>query len=169
MYSNQDILIYGFKPYLGYSENVTEVIIQEINDRKMGRGTVFDVEFDREMFAKTLRKHHPKMVIGLGQHPRARKIRIERRARNWQKAPERDGSKIDRAGPEYQYVSLKLPDREQTTITYDAGSYVCNFSMYVMNREAEKLGAKYAFLHVPRYASPQKVVTLINEYINQSL
>jgi pyroglutamyl-peptidase len=162
----REILIYGFKPYLNYAQNVTENVIQEINDRKLGRGIVFDVEFDRNMFAKALRKHHPKLVIGLGQHPRARKIRIERRARNWQKAAHQKGSQIDKAGPEYQYVSLKLPDGEQTTVTYDAGSYVCNFSMYIMNGEAKKVGAKYAFLHVPRTADPGRTATLIEGYIN---
>lgn len=166
MRNPNDVLIYGFKPYLVYSENVTEDIIEEINSRKIGRGIILDVEFDRDLFTRPIKQHRPSIVIGLGQHPRARKIRIERRARNWQEGPNKNGSKIDKAGPDYQYVSLKLPGNEQTTTTYDAGNYVCNFSMYVANEEAKKVGATYAFLHVPRKADPERTATLINGYIN---
>ena len=158
MIPTRDILIYGFKPYLRYSENITESIIEEINSRKIGRGLVFDVEFDRPMFTEALQQFRPKIVLGLGQHPRARKIRIERRARNWQKSPDHSGSKIVNSDPEFQYVSLKLPSSEKTTITYDAGDYVCNFSMYVVNAEARRIGAKYAFLHVPRDAERDEVL-----------
>ena len=49
MNPTRDIVIYGFKPYLRYSENITESIIKEINSREIGRGLVFDVEFDRKM------------------------------------------------------------------------------------------------------------------------
>ncbi len=167
MNPTRDVLIYGFKPYLRYSVNITESIIGEINSRKIGRGFVFDVEFNRRMFTDALRRHSPRIILGLGQHPRARKIRIERRARNWQEAPDHSGSKIVKSDPEFQYVSLKLPSNEKTTITYDAGSYVCNFSMYVANEEARKMEAKYAFLHVPRNAKSNEVVSLIGSMLSK--
>ena len=167
MNPTRDILIYGFKPYLRYSENITESIIEEIHYRELGRGLVFDVEFDRRMFTDALRRYSPKIILGLGQHPRARKIRIERRARNWQESPNHSGSKIVNSDPEFQYVSLKLPGNERTTITYDAGSYVCNFSMYVVNAEARKMGSKYAFLHVPRNAERNEVASLLGNMLSK--
>ena len=66
MNSTNDILIYGFKPYLRYSENITESIIEEINNREIGRGLVFDVEFNRRMFTDALRRYSPKIILGLG-------------------------------------------------------------------------------------------------------
>ena len=119
------------------------------------------------MFTDALRRHSPQVILGLGQHARARKIRIERRARNWQKSPDRSGSKIVNSDPEFQYVSLKLPGNERLTTTYDAGSYVCNFSMYVVNAEARKMGAKYAFLHLPRNAESNEVASLIGNMLSK--
>ncbi len=160
-------LVYGFGPYGKFAHNVTTDIIRSVNRMKRAKGMVFDVRFNQKQFIEALERYRPEMVIGLGQHPRARKIRIERRARNWQASSSTEGKRIERSGPEYCYVSLKISAAEGATVTYDAGDYVCNYSMYVMCRETEKTGAKYAFLHVPLNVDVEKATELIGKILSR--
>jgi len=160
-------LVYGFGPYGKFAHNVTTDIIRLVNRMKWAKGIVFDVRFNRKQFTEALERYQPEIVIGLGQHPRARKIRIERRARNWKSSPSPDGTQIESRGPEHRYVSLKIPVAEGATITYDAGDYVCNYSMYVMCRETEKMGAKYSFLHVPLDVDVEKASELIGTMLSR--
>jgi pyrrolidone-carboxylate peptidase len=154
-------LVYGFGPYGKYTHNVTTEIVREINRAKLAQGIVFNVKFDPNQFTAALKRYQPEVIIGLGQHPRARKIRIERRARNSRSTRASTEKRIEADGPEHRYVSLKIPVAEGATVTYDAGNYVCNYSMYLMCRETEKMNAKYAFLHVPINVDVQKTMELI--------
>jgi len=158
-------LVYGFGPYGKFSHNVTTDIIQLISRKKIAKGVVFDVEFRQKPFLDALKRFRPDLVIGMGQHPRARKIRIERRAQNCQAEPSTVGKPIEAYGPDSRYVSLKIPSREGATVTYDAGNYVCNYSMYLMCRETERLNVPYAFLHVPITVDVEKAMRWIGEII----
>lgn len=149
MTENMQVFIYGFKPYLHFTENVTESLIAGFPDQPGLAKHVFDVEFNNKMFISTLDKYKPDLIIGLGQHPGARKLRIERKARNLYQADTRKSDKIRNGGADYLFTNFLLPKAEGTTTTYDAGTYVCNFSMYIMCEYAYKNDVKFAFLHVP--------------------
>lgn len=150
----QKILIYGFGKYFTYSNNITEEILKRF-PRSAGVSThIFEVKFDREMFLKKISQVKPDIVIGLGQMPakRRRKMRIERKAYNIQAArefPNREPKTISRTGAEHRFVNLKLPKTKQTVINYNAGRYVCNYSMYVISEYMEDRGGKFAFIHIP--------------------
>ena len=118
------------------------------------------------MIEETLRKYDPEIIIGLGQTRRAKKIRIERRAVNRRSDGESPVQSISRRGPLYRYANLKLPACEKSTVTYDAGIYVCNFSMYVVCEYVENVGARFAFLHVPLEIEPRFVLTFLRERLN---
>ncbi|WOO42208.1 hypothetical protein [Rubellicoccus peritrichatus] len=154
-------LVYGFGPFQNYRHNVTSDIVAEINQTGLATGIVFDVRFDREMFEDAIKHHRPDIIIGMGQHPGAKKIRIERRAVNWRKDDQLNEQMIAENGPRYRYTSLKIPDDDLSTITYDAGTYVCNFSMYVMCEYSKRTGVPFAFLHVPFDVDPKRVVRYI--------
>ncbi len=143
------IFIYGFKPYQSFRENVTEELVNSIPSLPNISRHVFRVEFNYGMFESKLQQHKPDIIIGLGQHPRARKLRIERKARNLYKTEAGVTARIREIGPEFLFANLKLNGVEGTTMTYDAGTYVCNFSMYLMCEFAVKNNVKFAFLHVP--------------------
>lgn len=160
-------LVYGFGPYGKFAHNVTTDIIHSVNRRKLAKGIVFDVRFYRKQFVEALNHYQPEIVIGLGQHPRAWKIRIERRARNWQSSPHPNGKRIESRGPEFRFVSLKIPVAEGTTVTYDAGDYVCNYSMYLMCGETEKVNSMYAFLHVPINVDVEQATRLIGKILRR--
>ncbi len=145
------VLIYGFGPYMGLSDNVTEATIRILPGSVRAQRKVFEVRFDRRMFERTLERIRPSVVIGMGQHPRARKLRIERTARS---------------GRRVRAVSLALPRTTDTTVTYDAGRYVCNYSMWVVQGWCAKHRARFAFLHVPRRWPPRKLAAYLGRCVS---
>lgn len=163
-----DALIYGFGAYANYTHNVTVEIIEQVHRRGIAPAMVFETRFSRAMFEHALLKHKPGVVIGLGQDSRARKVRIERKAVNWRKPLAGKGQPISRNGAKQLYVPLKIQSLPGTTIAYDAGDYVCNFSMYVMCQWCQVTGAKFAFLHLP-LAVDTGFATLMIERILRSV
>lgn len=143
------VLIYGFGPYRQFHDNVTERTIRSLPRVAGVRTVVFDVRFDRAMFERALARANPELVIGLGQHPRARKLRLERRAHP--KGKPRTGRR----------VTLDLPRTADTTTSYDAGDYVCNFSMWVACGWCSQRGARFAFIHVPGGYAPRRLASYL--------
>ncbi len=146
---NNKVLLYGFGPYAHYQHNVTGGIVNALTRRLPVNSHIFATKFSRIMFQTVLQDYQPEFIIGLGQDARAKKIRIERRAKNWRKGLITPGRPISKSSPEYRYASLKVKSDSSSTVTYDAGAYVCNYSMYLMCEYCEKTKAKFAFLHVP--------------------
>lgn len=143
-------LIYGFKPYAHYTDNITERVLARIAATASVIKVVYDVRFDADMFNNTLARIKPDRVLGLGQHPRARKLRLERKAHNLRKNVGTILTPIIKNGPASRYMQLRLPQTALTTVTYDAGTYVCNYSMYLTGQYCEQSGASAGFIHVPR-------------------
>jgi pyrrolidone-carboxylate peptidase len=52
-----------------------------------------------------------------------------------------------------------------STVTYDAGTYVCNFSMYIACEYANKSGALFAFLHFPLEINPKRGVSFLRKVL----
>jgi pyrrolidone-carboxylate peptidase len=144
------ILVYGFKPYGQYRSNISEQVLSSMTVRPPVFKRIFEVRFDAAMFHQALRGIKPALILGLGQHPRARKLRIERKAKNVQKNQSGKPVLISRSGPAARFATLLLPRTALTTVTYDAGSYVCNYSMYLMGEYCEGSGARFGFLHIPK-------------------
>lgn len=161
------IFIHGFGPYMKWHDNITMKVLARLKDRKNLSKKVFDVKFDSEMFLREVRKLTPDVVIGMGQHPRARKIRIERTALNRRKNSRAEvPEKIDPEGPNKLHVSLKIPPGPGLRITYNAGDYVCNFSMYVLGRYCAEKNIRYAFLHVPMKIDPKVAAGMVDGIID---
>ncbi len=161
------ILIYGFGPYKRWRDNITVKVLSLLKDRENLRSKIFDVKFDEDMFLDEVRSLYPEFILGMGQHPRARKIRIERTAVNRKRNSKNEKSEaIHPLGPDKIYMNLKLSPGTDTRITYDAGEYVCNFSMYVIGSYAKKKGIKSAFLHIPMKMDPSLAAAIVDEIID---
>lgn len=146
-------LIYGFGPYQSFRDNVTERTLRSMKAPPGVALHVFDVKFDAAMFERVFDRVRPGVVVGLGQHPRARKLRLERRAHA-------------RGDPHRaRFVTLDLPRTRDTTVTYDAGDYVCNYSMWVATGWCARHGARYAFVHVPRDFPPARLESYLRAAI----
>lgn len=162
------IFVYGFGQDKNYKKNITEKIVQKVRNQRGLTKVIFPVEFQRQIFLDKIIKNKPDVILGLGQHPRSKKIRIERKAVNLKRKNRKEKSKIiSKHKPSHLFVNIKLKNDNASWISYDAGKYVCNFSMYVISDFATKKGIKYAFIHIPKDYNVNKAVKFIESKINE--
>lgn len=153
------LLIYGFGPYKQFKNNITEKILRTLPARKGVKKVIFPVRFQKRQFIEALKKHKPEVILGLGQTSRNRRIKIERRAVNRRRKDKGDRARPIRAGGrKWLGANLRMNGGRQAKISYDAGDYVCNYSMYVildyLKRRA--LPARFGFIHIPHRFDPAK-------------
>lgn len=166
---NKKILVFGFKPYGSFKTNISEIIVNKINNKKINK-KIFPVVFDKGKIMKEIRKTNPEIIIGIGQHPRARKIRIERKAKNIIKLRNKKKSRlINGNSKKGLFTNLKINKSDKTILSYNAGTHECNFTMFnIMDYIVKnKKDAKFAFLHIPKDYDIRKGVNTINKIINQ--
>lgn len=158
------VLILAFEPFLQYKKNITQDIVQRLRQEPVPESLalemrVLPVRFDKDIFLAPVKQFQPDFVLGLGQCARGQLIRIERKALNAQREHRSDpdlDKRIEARGPEAIFPNWRIAPNSRSRYSYDAGRYVCNFSMYILTRAAEKQGFRYAFLHVPRTVSLQQ-------------
>ena len=163
------VLVYAFKPYGPYETNITEQVLSHPQFCPRVSKKVFDVEFDYDMFNRTFMASDAQIILGMGQHPRARKLRNERKARNLYKTLEGEFQPINEAGPLARFSTLDLPAGGDLTTTYNAGNYVCNFSMYIAAEYCDKSGARFGFIHVPRKYPARSLIKFLNTILDRAM
>jgi pyroglutamyl-peptidase len=147
------ILIYGFGPYRQFRDNITEKIVRALPRRRGLKTIIFPVRFHKRQFTAALKDFAPDVVLGLGQCSRGRLLRQERRAVNRRRdANNKRPAPIVSSGSARLFADLKLDLGAHAKSSQAAGTYVCNFSMYVMldHIKRRKLPVRYGFVHVPR-------------------
>ena len=165
------LLVYGFGPYKQFGDNITQDIVGELPVSRSLKKIVFPVRFDKRQFTDAVKKYRPDVVLGLGQCSRGRLLRIERRAVNQRRNHKKEKARpIVRGGPKGLAVTLRL-DRlvlsKRTKTSYDAGDYVCNFSMYVILDyvKRQRLPARFGFIHIPHRYDPKRAVKCIGRVL----
>src|SRR5438132_672625 len=100
------LLIYGFGPYLGFHDNVTEKIVRKLRKRRWFQKVIFPVRFYRSQFINVIKAYDPDVILGLGQCSSGRLLRVEpavldrslEKSRFWLlhsiTAPAREGRKV---------------------------------------------------------------------------
>lgn len=79
-------------------------------------------------------------------------MKIERRAVNRRRETQREKPRsIHPGGSKWLVTNLRLNGGRQARISYDAGDYVCNYSMYVIldYLKRHRLPARFGFIHIP--------------------
>ena len=162
------LLIYGFGPYKEHKDNITTHILKKLKDRQDLTKVILPVEFKKTIFIDKIKRHKSDIILGIGQHPRAKKIRIERKSVNQKRYSKEDEMKqISKYGPEKHLVNLKLKKDDLSRITYDAGDYVCNYSMYIITDFCKVKGLKFAFIHIPKRYDLKQSVKFIETKIDE--
>ena len=162
-----DVLIYGFKPYREFTSNVSEKLVKKLQKRKKLTKITLPATLQKGAYLK-LTKHKPNVILGIGQCKRGKKIRIERKAANV-KQPVEDGKifPISKKGQSFRRVNLMLEKNGNSKLSYDAGKYACNFSMYVLSNVAQKDGIAFAFIHIPRDYNLSKAIDFVEQKIDE--
>lgn len=162
------LLLYGFKPYGRWKRNISEEVVLDFPENKTIKKVVFPVTFEKKQYRDVLEKVKPDAILGLGMHPRATCVRIERRAVNEIRSKGENKHRIiDSHGPNYQYVTARLKPQKGTRLSYLAGKYVCNFTMYLFAEYTNKHNIPFAFLHIPKDYPVLKAIHMVNYYIDE--
>lgn len=149
--SKKSVLIYGFEPFGKYRRNVTQAIIAGLPERPDWHRVVLPVRFEREIFLPLVEALQPDYILGMGQCPRGSLIRIERAGYNSMRECRSDaGEAISPGSPERLTPNWRIAPNSRRRDSYDAGRYVCNYSIYLLSQMAQAQNRRYAFLHVPK-------------------
>ena len=166
-------LITGFGPFPGAPFNPTGPLVGRL--ARLRRPGLADVKIIPYVFPtsyaavdselpKLIAKYKPDMVLMFGLAPRARTVRVETRARNaLALLPDVSGRSLGRsviAPGAPSAMSLLTPARHllaafrtahvPTTLSRDAGRYLCNFLCWRAIEAARRNGPHVvAFVHVP--------------------
>jgi pyroglutamyl-peptidase len=165
------VLVYGFGPYRGFYDNVTEKIVRALPRRAGLKKIIFPVRFHKGQFIRAVESFHPDMILGLGQCSRGRVLRVEARAVNhWRNSKRGEPGSIVRGGAPHLATNLKLNLARQARVSNNAGDYVCNYSMYVMldHIRRKKLAVLYGFIHVPRLYDPKLALRVLRRAFDRS-
>jgi len=173
------VLITGFEPFGGDSKNPTEQIAKYFDRKQIGNamvyGRVLPVSVKRATIElkRYLEEIKPEIVINLGLAPTYSNITVERIAVNIIDAriPDNDGyqpidEKIEEDAPLAYMATLPVRAITKTlrdngipaTISYSAGTYLCNYVMFrtLHFSKIEGYPLKAGFIHVPY--TPDQVV-----------
>lgn len=162
------VLVYGFKPFKDYKTNVTEEAIKRLRGMKDVKFVVFPATFNRKQYIDAVKRHRPDVVFGLGQYPQGKKYRFERKAVNrYALSKKNKPHAIRTGGPKQLFLPLRLPTDRHSWESYDAGTYVCNYSMYVIAEYLRDSDTAFAFVHVPRTKNPGEVATYVRNLIKK--
>lgn len=165
------VLVYGFGPYKQFEDNVTQRVVKKLPRSANLKKIVFPVRFHKKQFTDTVKKYRPDVVLGLGQCSRGGLLRIERRAVNRRRNEKHERVRsIVRGGQKSFPTTLRLDKsalRKPARISYNAGDYVCNFSMYVIldYLRRRRRDARFGFVHVPHDYNPERAVKFVREML----
>lgn len=144
------IFVYGFGPYDEFKGNVSASVIARLPKAIRDRSRVFRTIFDRAMFESALNEFQPTHILGLGQLRNGSKLRVEQYAQNlWAKRKGIPAPIVTPCCNSRREMRWSLPLNDSCEYGQDAGTYVCNYSMWVCDEWAGAHGAESAFLHIP--------------------
>lgn len=161
------ILVYGFEAFLDYPDNITQKIVQVLQSKNAFANVfykVLAVDFQADIFSGPVAEIQPQLVLGMGQYPRGTKIRIERKSYNWQRDKTRldtHNGPIDPTGADHEIPNWSIAPNAMSWRSYNAGRYVCNYSMYRMGQLSKTHHFRYAFLHIPKDINLEQAVGFI--------
>lgn len=168
----RDVLLTAFEPFAGDEINPSLEIALRLEGTSIAghrvRGQLLPVAFDatRDVLQQVLRADEFELVIGLGQAGGRAALSIERVAINLVDARIADNAGaqpidipvIENASAAY-FTSLPIKAMQQamtargvpTTLSFSAGSFVCNQVFYLLMHELQLMrsSARAGFIHVP--------------------
>lgn len=168
--ATRPILLYGFEPFLNFSENPSEKIARTLNASVVGGakvvGKVLPVDYGKVegIIVRDIRKHNPSVVLGTGLAPGRPVLSLEKIAVNYKFSAEPDnrgkkmkGAPIDSKAPDgifsnmspEKMASLLNSKGVPASVSLTAGAYLCNFAMFIIVRESLKGKFRGGFVHIP--------------------
>lgn len=164
------VLVTGFSPFLDFKTNPSQTVAQKLDGQKSKgvsfTGKVLPVSYDEaeSVLLNYLDEVKPDLVIGTGLAPGRPRISVEKIAINYKysQAPDNSGirasgERIDQEMPDGIFSLLEVETLVEllnrnnipAQISTTAGSYLCNYVMFLIVKEAIDRGIRGGFVHLP--------------------
>ncbi len=172
------VVIFGFEPFLEFKENPSEIVARSLRGRRIcGHivdSVILPVDYSKveKPITKAIEKYNPTLALGIGLAGERNKITPEKVALNFKHSESPDnsgrrvqGKAIDRLSADGIFSNLPVEGLVSylngqgipASLSLSAGSYLCNYAMFVIVRAARsksensrKLGG--GFVHIPCHA-----------------
>jgi len=161
------ILIYAFRPFKKYKKNISEEVVKNLVNKRKFIKVILPIVYKKKYILNKIKKHQPDIIIGFGQSA-GKLIGIEKRAKNVFEMERPKGKRvIDPTGPKLYFTNLNLKKIPGVRISYNAGDYLCNLTMYVILDfiKKENLKTRFAFIHIPKNYNLKKATKVSQELI----
>lgn len=166
-----DILVTGYKPFLGESLNPSEMLANETKNLDSVRTLVLPVEFKKsfEILKTELVKKTPDFLLMIGQASGRKNVCFEKIGLNWVQTFHKDESgqqpatgALVTSAPLAQMSTFPIDaicaelkkQNFPVEISFSAGAYVCNDLYFRILNEFTDL--KSVFIHVPLIGEQRK-------------
>ena len=159
---NNPTLVYAFESWGKNNANISEQVLKRLGlpvDKQ-----ILKIRFDFQVFRNIVNQNYSQ-IIGLGQYPSGKTIRIEQVAQNTYGTRSKGYHPIDE-GPNQITTDLKLIPTNNSTLTSDAGRFVCNYSMYSILRMKSD-SQRFAFIHIPKGINVKDATNYVEELLKQ--
>lgn len=167
---SKKVLVTGFQPFLDFKTNPSQLIAEELDGSTLDDltfvGRVLPVTYDEieDVLLEAIESTQPDLIIGTGLAAGRTKLSLEKIAANYKYSTVPDnngnrgsGERIDENMPDGIFSRLDIEDLVKvlngknipTQISMTAGAYICNYAMFVIIRESQRLGTRGGFVHLP--------------------
>jgi pyrrolidone-carboxylate peptidase len=163
---NKQILVFGFKPWGKVAENVSEQVVGRLKLNLDVTTRVLATRFDETQLIEVAEEQDYNYVLGLGRYPRGNVLRLEQKGFNRKKEAGQI-TPIDSQDKPFYEVTWRIKPRDLAQITNDPGSYVCNFSIYIMSKWATAHHKKFAFIHIPKDFAVGQAVDFVEQVLGE--
>lgn len=164
------VLLFGYSPFLEFDENPSQIVAEKLDGQKIRdneiKSIILPVDYSKveNLILDAINKYDPALIIGLGLAPGRSKITIEKIAINYIHSDVADNAgnslngeliDMDQSDGIFSTLPVELICKRlnsegiPSSISLSAGGYLCNYAMFIIAREAKKLGIKGGFIHIP--------------------
>lgn len=164
------ILITAFEPFNKQTENASLDVLNSLHLILPGLTcikVVLPVVYDNQIYGRLLDKHHPDIVLHMGEAGNRSKVNLEYRGINRMSAQVSDNQGIQKSeeailpgGPselietiESSFIVENLKaDGYPIELSQSAGAFICNLALYTSLYEVrqKRMATKVGFIHLPR-------------------
>jgi pyroglutamyl-peptidase len=181
------VLVSGFTTFGKHSENSSEIIVNHLKQTKLEgidlRTCILPVAFSTsfDLFKVEIDSFKPEIVIALGLAANRTKIEIEKIAVNLIDCdvPDNEGiflqdKFITEGGASAYFTTLPIQGLRAlqypfpVSVSYSAGTYVCNYLMYRLMEFTKQTNIKAGFIHLPPLKdNSQEILSTIKQIMNE--
>ncbi|MBX8631999.1 MAG: pyrrolidone-carboxylate peptidase [Thermoplasmata archaeon YP2-bin.285] len=164
------VILFGFEPFGEFRENPSQKAVSMLDGERIGgmKAEAVILRVDYPSAERTIMRvfdaRRPLIAVGTGLAAGRNRVSVEKVAINFMSypgmAPESASGLrkvIDPAGPDGIFPAVDVERMADflngrgipSAVSLSAGSYLCNFAMYLIMRECRNRGIKGCFLHLP--------------------